>query len=453
MKSLFFSFSVLLLISIFFSCGSDLNSSSTTQELEQKDVELIALMKGNAPTGDISYYRLPESNDFSNIPQDPRNPITKDKVALGGFLFHETALGISAKNEKFIKTFSCASCHHADAGFQAGVIQGIGEGGKGFGTTGELRRPFPGAQNIDVQPLRSPTAMNGAYQKNMLWNGQFGATALNEGTEHLWPAGTPIETNKLGFEGIETQAIAGMGVHRLDINEEVIKISAYKNLFDQVYPNEPESERYSLKNAALAIAAFERTLLSNKAPFQQYLQGKLDAMSAMEKEGATLFFGKAGCVNCHTGPALNSMQFNAIGLGDMYDCPEPTVGTKINDTANLGRGGFTGKSTDNYKFKVPQLYNLKDSPFYGHGATLRSVREVIIYKNNAKPQNTNITTSQLDPLFKPLGLNDSEISAIEAFISNALYDSNLQRYVPDLLPSGQCFPNADIQSRIDLGCY
>jgi cytochrome c peroxidase len=448
-----FSFSaILLFISIFYSCSSDVSTNPTTEEIDHIDTELIALMKGYAPNGEISYYRLPESDDFSNIPQDPRNPITRDKVVLGGFLFHETALGISAKNETFVKTFSCASCHHAEAGFQSGVIQGIGEGGKGFGFIGEQRRPFPGAQNIDVQPLRSPTAMNGAYQKNMLWNGQFGATALNEGTEHLWPAGTPIETNKLGFEGLETQAIAGMSVHRLDIDEDVIKMGAYKNLFDQVFAHEPENTRYSKKNVGLAIAAFERTLLSNQAPFQQYLRGKLDAMTILEKEGAKLFFGKAGCVNCHTGPALNSMQFNAIGLADMIDCPEPTVGTKTNDPANLGRGGFTGKASDYYKFKVPQLYNLKDSPFYGHGSTLRSIRDVIVYKNNATPQNSNITTSQLDPLFRPLGLNNSEINAIEAFISNALYDSNLKRYVPDALPSGQCFPNSDVQSRIDLGC-
>lgn len=434
------------------SCSSDVKTDEWVEEKNHIDNELMALMKGYSPNGDISYYRMPESDDYTKIPQDPRNPITKDKVILGGFLFHETALGIEPKTEEFVRTFSCASCHHADAGFQAGVIQGIGEGGKGFGFRGERRKPYPGAQNIDVQPLRSPTAMNGAYQKNMLWNGQFGATALNEGTESRWKPDTPLATNNLGFEGLETQAIAGMGVHRLNIDEEVIKMSAYKNLFDKAFPNEPEHLRYSQKNVGMAIAAFERTILSNKAPFQEYLKGKLDAMTVTEKEGAKLFFGKAGCVNCHTGPALNSMQFNAIGLSDMIDCPEPTVGTIPNDPANLGRGGFTGNPNDNYKFKVPQLYNLKDSPFFGHGSTLRSVREVIVYKNNAVPQNPRVATYQLDPLFRPLGLTNSEINALEAFISNALYDPNLRRYVPNSLPSGQCFPNSDEQSRIDLGC-
>jgi cytochrome c peroxidase len=105
-----------------------------------------------------------------------------------------------------------------------------------------------------------------------------------------------------------------------------------------------------------------------------------------------------------------------------------------------------------YKFKVPQLYNLKDSPFYGHGGTLRSIREVITYKNEAVPQKTTVPAAQLAEDFVPLGLTDQEIDALVAFIENALYDPNLDRYVPETLPTGQCFPNADPMSQEDLGC-
>ena len=131
----------------------------------------------------MSYYRLPESTDFNAIPQDPRNPLTKAKVALGGFLFHETAISVDAKDSNLNGTFSCASCHHASAGFQAGTFQGIGEGGQGFGVRGENRTPMSHIVDADVQPVKSPSSMNGAYQPNQLWNGQFGATYLNEGTE------------------------------------------------------------------------------------------------------------------------------------------------------------------------------------------------------------------------------------------------------------------------------
>lgn len=432
---------------LLFSCSRDVDAN----EKDQLDEQLIASLKSQSPNGDLSYFILPESNEFSKIPQDPANPISKAKVALGAFLFHETALGVNPKNSSLKGTYSCASCHHAAAGFQAGTFQAIGEGGIGYGIRGDGRRPDMSFIEHDVQPLRSPSAMNGAYQPNQLWNGQFGATHLNTGTADRWSAGTPIETNKLGYQGLETQAIAGLSVHRLDISEDLFRHVAYKKLFDEAFPDIPESKRYTKEFGGLAIAAFERTVLSNKAPFQQYLRGSYSSISPQEKRGAILFFGKAKCVNCHTGPALNSMQFNAIGLADMYDCPEPTLNVKPEDAAHLGRASFTGREEDKFKFKVPQLYNLSDSPFYGHGGTLRSIREVIEYKNRAVPQKQN-TAIFLDPEFKPLGLTSSEIDDLEAFLSKSLYDPNLQRYVPSSLPSGQCFPNADEKSKIDLGC-
>ena len=169
---------------------------------------------------------LPASDDFSKIPQDPLNPLTTEKVELGKLLFHETGIALAPMQEFAEGTFSCASCHFAGAGFQAGRFQGIGDGGIGFGINGEGRTKgalYQGDE-LDVQPIRSPTIMNGAYQKNMLWNGQFGATGLNEGTEAAWTTGTPKENNFLGFEGLETQAIAGLGVHRMVMDLSLIHI-------------------------------------------------------------------------------------------------------------------------------------------------------------------------------------------------------------------------------------
>jgi len=47
----------------------------------------------------VSFFILPESNQYSNIPQDPLNPITPEKVALGKLLFHETADKVLEKLE------------------------------------------------------------------------------------------------------------------------------------------------------------------------------------------------------------------------------------------------------------------------------------------------------------------------------------------------------------------
>ena len=405
-----------------------------------------------ATSGDLQSLILPASHDFSQIPQDPKNPLNEAKVMLGQHLYHETGLAISPRLDQGRFTYSCASCHHSRAGFQAGRQQGIGEGGLGFGLAGELRDANPAylLDSIDVQPIRTPSVLNTAYQMNMLWNGQFGATGLNIGTESQWTAGTPKEVNHLGYEGIETQAIAGLKVHRMDVDATFCETTDYKELFETAFPGLSGEDLYNREIAGLAIAAYERTVLANDAPFQKWLRGDQNAMLDVEKRGAILFFGKAKCNSCHYGPALNEMEFYALGMPDL-DGPG-IYGTSSQDAERLGRGSFTGNAEDNYKFKVPQLYNLRDSPFLGHGGTFRSVREVIEYKNDAVSAQAEVPNSQLAEEFVPLGLTDEEIDDLTAFIEGALYDANLFRYDPASLPSGFCFPNNDNKTRTDLGC-
>ncbi len=415
------------------------------------DAEIRELLEAQSNGEGMNYFILPESDQYNLIPQDPTNPITSIKVQLGKLLFHETGIGVVPKmGELGELTYSCASCHFAAAGFQANVAQGIGEGGVGFGLSGEGRIPHPSypLDSIDVQPIRSPSSMNGAWQEAMIWNGQFGAVGVNAGTEDRWAMGTPIFNNFFGHHGLETQAIAGLSVHRLQLNEEVCAdIVMYEDLFDLAFPEWPQTTRYTNRTAGMAIAAYERTVMSNQAPWQDYLRGNTAALSESEKRGATLFFGKAECSSCHSGPALNSMTFYGYGMNDLNG---PGI---INGTTNdRGRGGFTGNTEDDYKFKTPQLYNLKDSPFYGHGASFHSIREVVEYKNNGVPENSNVPESQLAEQFRPLGLTEQEVTDLTNFIANALYDANLERYSPQTLPSGFCFPNNDVISQIDQGC-
>lgn len=394
---------------------------------------------------------MPSGIRLDEIPQDPKNPLTEEKIALGRELYHETGLSSQAVKGEGMYTYSCASCHHADAGFQAGMQQGIGDGGLGFGLKGEARsrNPLYDISEIDVQPIRTPSAMNGAYQKITLWNGQFGATGMNAGTESQWTKDTPKEANELGYEGLETQAIAGLKVHRMQVDKDFVDGMHYKKYFDIAFADISEDDRYTRENAGLAIAAYERTLLANEAPFQRWLRGERDAMTVTQKRGAALFFGKGNCVSCHQGPALNEMAFYALGMDDL-DGPGVYGGVDI-DTKK-GRGGFTGESEDMYKFKVPQLYNLKDSPFFGHGGTFHSIREVLQYKNEAIASKSTVPAGQLADEFTPLGLTADEISALTAFLQNGLHDPALDRYLPESLPSGLCFPNNDDRSRVEMGC-
>lgn len=416
--------------------GGDNNGDGNNSGSQLDASLLVDLQTASGGIG-TSYFKFPDSDDYVNIPQDPLNPITSDKVELGKLLFHETATGGNPRTAENLFTYSCASCHHADAGFGAGVRQGIGEGGIGFGTRGEGRvlNPDLDVEVVDIQPIKSPTILNSAFQHIMLWNGQFGATGPNVGTEDSW-AGIP--ENGQGFQGLEVQALKGQDVHRLLIDENFVDNFNYRSLFDAAFPDVPQAERYTRETAGLAIAAFERTVLANESPWQRWLKGDTDALSDNEKRGARLFFGKAKCYECHTGPALNDENFYAFGMDDFFNSPGVVVTdvSSFQRVARLGRGGFTNDNNDRFKFKTPTLYNLIDNGQYGHGASFTDVTDVVVYKLNGDPQK-NIPRPLLSETFLEVQeLTDSEIDDLVLFLENGLRDPNLDRYVSGVLNSG-----------------
>ncbi len=416
------------------------------------DYELKALLNFISPSKNASYYITPDRNDLANIPQDPKNPLNSYKVELGNFLFFETAIALDAKKVEGLGTYSCSTCHVPEAGFKPGKGQGIADGGIGFGLLGEERiRNIRYQENeLDVQGARPLSMINVAFAENTMWNGSFGSTATNIGTEEIWKTNPQFHGNIDGFMGIEAQNFEGMKIHRLLVTPEIAENLGYKDLFDLAFPEYSEAERYSNVTASLALSAYIRTIFPNEAPFQKWLKGEQFAMTPQEKRGAILFFDKGGCVNCHKSPGLSALEYHAVGVKDMYQ--RPSFGTSVNDARNLGRGGYTKKLEDNYKFKVPQLYNLSDTPFYFHGSSHTDLEQVVQYFNKAIPENTNVPEGQIAILFKPLNLNENEVKDLTSFLERALRDPSLERYYPSRILSGNCFPNADFQSTMDLGC-
>ena len=426
--------------------------------VEARD-NLLTLLDSTSTIGSYEEYILPDSDDFDNIPQDPSNPITAEKVALGQLVYHET--GITDGNITGMDgTFSCASCHNAQNGFKSGIRQGIGEGGVGFDHRMIAEGVNP--EDIDVQPVTSPTVLNTAFQEVMLWNGQFGNViggVVNVGIDEdrHFTEGTPKEANLRNFAGLETQAVAGLGVHRMgDTDDSILHTNeTYREMYEAAYGvAEPDD---MLEATALAIAAYERTILANQAPFQAYLKGDETAMTESEVAGAEVFFGKGNCHTCHNGPALSSPVgamadevFMTVGFHDL-DIWEDTVG-EVNDATREGRGGFTGDDMDKFAFKVPPLYNLIDTTVFGHGASFSTVEDVVRYKVAAVPQHPQVEIADLDYRFTPLDLTEDEIANLVTFLETSLYDAELMRYVPESLPSGNCPINNDEVSRQELGC-
>lgn len=421
---------------------------------DQLDADLRDLIRDASPDGTVDFYVLPSENDLDAIPQDPKNPLTSAKVNLGKFLFFETALAQDAIKSSGMGTYSCATCHVPEAGFKPGSFQGIADGGSGYGINGESRYMNTEyvQSELDVQSARPLTMVNVAYVTNTFWNGQFGATGINVGTEHLWDNNEDTERNHQGFEGIETQNFEGLISHRISINKPLLDSLGYTEMFDTAFADIDETERYTQRTASFAFSAYIRTILSNKAPFQDWLRGNSSALSYDQKLGAELFFGKALCTNCHYNENLGSLEFHALGAKDMYQRQQGAFNAFPDDKRNLGRGGFTLEEADNFKFKVPGIYNAEETSFLFHGASIESLEELIDYKNLALTENPNVLQEKLSPDFLPLQLNQAEKLQLVDFIRNGLKDPDLIRYKPLEVLSGNCFPNNDPQSLIDLGC-
>ncbi len=397
-------------------------------------------------SGQRRHYLLPHETDLGAIPQDPQNPLTPEKVALGKLLFHETALALQSKNAQN-GTWSCATCHFAQAGFQDARVQSLADGGIGNGSERKLKHALVSPDKPDGPNVRSPSILNVAYQKNLLWNGMAGGMGDNLAVQSQWQKGKPHGFNYLKLEGAETQAIIALGVHRQshdDHNFATVKTPlsvlaaypAYQQRFDKAFPGEQVS-RYTL---GLAMAAYERTVLPTQAPFQRFLRGDTQALNAEQQAGAQLFFGKARCHACHNSPGLSGSQYYALGLKDMTI----EFGLPPDENTQKGRGGFTGRAEDAYKFKVPQLYNLKRLVSLGHGGSFVSddqqsaLEKMMRYKLKGQAENLRVPSSQLARQFVAMAevdFSEQEIQQLLAFVADGLEDPNLARYEPRDLPS------------------
>ncbi len=449
MRKIFYLFAALILVIIIGSCTQD-----RMPELINLDLELQSLIRKSSPTNDYKFYILPDESDLASIPQDDMNPLTEDKVALGKFLFFETGFASDALYGSGVGTYSCGSCHVPEAGFKSGSFQGIADGGEAFGLNGEDRRRNTDYEEheLDVQAARPLSLINVAFVKNTTWNGRFGSEGTNVGTEAYWKTSDGTHNNALGFEALETQNLKGLDVHRIRITEELIDEFGYRDLFDASFPELDETQRYSNFAGSLAISAYIRTVISNQAPFQDWLKGDRSALTTDEKYGGILFFGKANCYNCHFNQNLGSGEFHALGVKDLDQRNFfKTTDAEIQDR-NLGRGAFTGLEEDMHTFKVPQLYNVGDAPFYFHGSSVKELDELLEYKNLATTENERVAQENLSEKFVPLNLTEEEKRHLLLFLDKSLKDPDLIRYKPENVKSGYCFPNNDQASQTDLGC-
>ena len=118
-----------------------------------------------------------------------------------------------------------------------------------------------------------------------------------------------------------------------------------------------------MKNAGIAIGAFERGLLT-PAPFDRFMQGDASALTAQQQRGLQAFVA-AGCITCHNGPAVGGAMYQKLGLVNAYETEDP------------GRFQVTGQETDRSVFKVPSLRNVAETGPWFHDGSITSLDEAV----------------------------------------------------------------------------
>jgi len=255
----------------------------------------------------------------ANEPIEPIKAVTPKnaaEVSLGRTLFFDPRLSKSG----FI---SCNSCHNLSTGGADNLPSSIGH-------------------KWNIGPINSPTVLNSSYNIAQFWDGR--AKDLVE------QAGGPVANpGEMG------------STHELAI-QVLQSIPGYAALFKAAY-NEPT---ITMAKVQRAIAAFEETLVTPGSRFDQWLEGKDDALSTVELAGYQLFKEK-GCVSCHNGPAIGGTSFQKFGL------VKPFVTTSKAE----GRYAVTKNESDRHVFKVPTLRNIELTYPYFHDGSVWTLEEAV----------------------------------------------------------------------------
>jgi cytochrome c peroxidase len=245
------------------------------------------------------------------VPAPKDNPTKPERVALGKLLFFDPRL--SGDNK-----MSCATCHRPDKAFGDGLGLAKGAGGK------TLKR-------------RTPSLLNVGFFSTFHWDGRV--KTLEE--QALLPIQAADEMNQ-DLDQLEKQLNA---------------VPGYAKQFKEVF-----GTKVTRDGIAKALAAFQRTLITGPSPYDRYLGGEKNALSADAKRGMELFIGEAGCARCHNGPLLTDEKFYRLGVSH-----------------DKGRGLVTGKTEDNYKIRTPSLRNIASAGPYMHDGSYKTLGDVLFF--------------------------------------------------------------------------
>ena len=475
------------------------------------DSELAAALSAAGFTGNIQ--QIFQQRLEANLGR----PINPSLANLGRLLWFDKLHSLHHDN-------TCGGCHSPTNGF--GDTQPMAIGIQNNNLVGPDR---VGPRN----QRRTPLVVNTALYPAMMWNGRFNSlsgdpfdnslgfrfpfpeddirfsyandllhhvTQLLQAQGHMPPTelvevagytgtcpnGVPDPTLGSAFcqfddgKGDTVPLPDGTGSRNEPIREKAAALlnatPAYRELFGEVFPEVAAGAPIDFYMFGKAIAEFEFTLVFAEAPIDKFARGDRNAMTAAEKRGALLFFGKAQCVQCHavagrsavgeSNEMFTDFSEHVIGVPQIAPFFGLEQGNVIFDgpgqDEDFGLEQITGNEADRYKFRTAPLRNLAVAPgFFHNGAFIRledAIRHHLnVYKSarDYDPAEAGVPADlshrlgpiepvlqRLDPLLRsPIHLSENEFDDLVSFVRDGLLDQrvkaeNLCKLVPPAVPSG-----------------
>ncbi len=356
----------------------------------------LALQNREGQVTDLLRYASNPPLGLPAVPRPHELVLSPASIALGRKLFFDRRLSLN-------KTFSCAMCHVPEQGF--------------------ANNEMATAVGIEGRSVRrnAPSLLNVAYASRLFHDGREDRLS-----QQVWAP--LLAANEMGNPSI------GYVINTIR------SLADYDGLFAAVY----DAQQPGMQNIGDALAAYQMTLNAADSPFDRwYFGGDAQAVGAAVKHGFELFRGKAGCASCHTvtkdyalfsdyamhntGVGYLSSQVNSAATVQVQLAPgvfvdvQREVLERVGEplAADLGLYEITENPADRWKFKTPTLRNVALSAPYMHDGSLTSLREVVEFYNRG-----GIANPLLDPLLRPLQLQEQEVDALVALLQ-ALNGSNL----------------------------
>lgn len=296
---------------------------------------------------------------FGDMPALPGGPVDPAKAELGKLLFFDPRLSQDG-------TIACATCHQPNKGWSDGLPVAVGINGR-------------------IGTRNSPTIINAAYSPFMFHDGR----AVGESLQALLPLGNPDEM-AIRAPGVQPQNSATV-VQRLRL------IGGYVSRFAGSFPIDVvEGSAITERTLGEAIAEFEKTIISDKAPIDRFLSGDKSALTADARVGYNLA-KQARCFSCHIPPLYTDNLFHNTGVEQA---------TILSDaTPDQGRFVVTRRNEDRRKFKTPSLREVARTAPYMHNGNFPDLPRVVRHYNAAgayQIDRRGKTVIERDPQIDPL---------------------------------------------------